>query len=134
MSSEHKKKYKEEDKINNIEIAVEQLKAGLHRTEVERLVDEFFLENLPTEVFRRRRSQLFRGNKDSKKMSEELSLKRQSFDAYYSSGGSLKLAPNQHIASSDEEEKSSESDIDKGKANPTPSRRIRGSKVGNMNQ
>jgi len=67
MSSEHKKKFKEEDAINNVEVAVEQLKAGLHRTEVERLVDEFFLENLPTDVFRRRRSQLFRGNQDQKK-------------------------------------------------------------------
>jgi hypothetical protein len=43
-------------------IFLEQLKAGLHRSEVEKLVDEFFLENLPTDVFRRRRSQLFRNN------------------------------------------------------------------------
>ena len=33
-----------------------ELKAGLHQSEVEKMVDEFFLSNLPTDMFRRKMS------------------------------------------------------------------------------
>jgi hypothetical protein len=42
--------------------AAEQLKEGLHNTSIECLVDDFFVNNLPTEVFRRRRSRNILGS------------------------------------------------------------------------
>lgn len=39
-----------------VELAVEQLKMGLHSSHIEKMVDEFYMANLPTKCYRRKRS------------------------------------------------------------------------------
>lgn len=46
--------------VFSIESAVRQLKMGMHKSEIESLVDLFFLENLPSDLLRKGRSKIIR--------------------------------------------------------------------------
>ena len=96
------------------------MKAGLHRSEVEKLVDEFFLENLPTDVFRRRRSQLFRNNPISKE-DRELALKSKATDWQKIYGP---ISGNPSDNKKDDESKSSSSDSQSQSQSNAPSQNI----------
>lgn len=77
----------EEDEILNLDEAVNQLKSGIHMSEVEKLVDEFFLANLPTEVFRKRRTQLYRsgtGRRESKEIMKSIKSVVSNFNQFHS--------------------------------------------------